>query len=209
MVFEPVVLAVIAVIGLISYQAFNNPELKYRLIFYPYRIKETGEYFRFLTSGFIHGDMQHLLFNMFSFYFFGISLLYEFATASGSYTTGAIKMLIVFLGGIIASDIYSYFKHKDNPNYMALGASGGVSAVIFGSIVFSPFSTIWLFFIPMPAILFAVGYLFYSARMAKQGTDNIGHDAHFFGAIFGVVITLILEPSSFGTFINGLMNPHW
>lgn len=201
-----VTLIIIILTGLTSYLAFSDNNLRYKLLFYPFQIKQGKEYYRFITSGFVHGDWQHLLFNMFTFYFFGRNMQFYFQELS-SPLVGTVKFLVLYLGGIIFSDIYSYYKHKDNPNYMALGASGGVSAVVFGAIMFGPWQTLYIYFIPMPSILFAVGYLWYSARMAKQGNDNIGHEAHFFGAIYGAVVTLLIEPKAFGIFFNQLMNP--
>ncbi len=175
--------------GLISYQAFENRTMKSKLLFHPGSIKEFGQYFRFLTSGFVHADWQHLLINMYVLYMFGEMMENFFISAFGQ-AIGRLAFIILYLGGIIVSSIPSYFKHIDNNLYSALGASGGTSAIVFGYVILRPWA--WFLFPPLPGILMAIGYLWYSSYMGKKGGDNIGHDAHFWGAVYGFAITFAM-----------------
>lgn len=172
-------------------------------------MRDVNEFYRFITSGLVHADIMHLAFNMFTLYFFGPYAERFYTVLFGD--PNHIKFIILYVGGLICSSIYSYFKHKDNPSYMALGASGAVSGVLFATILLDPWNWLLIFgIIPVPAILFGVAYLIYSAKMAKEGKDNIGHDAHFYGAIFGLVITLAFGPMRvLELFITNLLNPTW
>ncbi|MCB0738718.1 MAG: rhomboid family intramembrane serine protease [Bacteroidetes bacterium] len=196
---------IIIITVLVSFRAFSDPELKYKLIFYPYKINGEREWYRFITSGFIHADIQHLVFNMITLYFFGRNVEFYFDYLMGG--SGKTVFILFYVAAMAAASTFSYFKHKDNPGYMALGASGAVSAVLFSTILVSPWNLIYVFLIPCPAILFGVAYLIYSARMAKLGRDNIGHDAHLFGAIFGVIATIVIAPETVEIFIKQLLNP--
>jgi len=113
----------------------------------------------------------------------------------------------LYLGGILVSDIPSYLKNRNNSAYASLGASGGVSSVVFAFILFSPWS--WFTFPPVPAIVYGIGYLVYCVYMGKRGGDNINHDAHFWGALYGVVFTIIAQPKIGGYFLDQLMHPQW
>lgn len=199
----PVTFGIIVITGIISFIAFSNQNLLQKMIFNPFQIKRNGEYIRFLTHGLIHANWGHLLFNMLTLYFFGGNVENYFAYHFGK-PTGQIIYLLVYVVAIIVSSIPSYIKHKDNRYYNSLGASGAVSAVLFASILIAPLSSIMIIPIPLPipAWLFGPLYLFYSAYMAKRGGDNIGHDAHFMGAIFGLVATVFLIPATFGNFIE-------
>ncbi len=192
---------IIIVTALISFGAFNNRTLYNDLILYPPAINR-GQYYRFLTSGFIHADLQHLLFNMLTLYFFG-KVMEDYLNAE----LGGWAFLTLYLGAIIISDIPSYLKNKDNAGYASLGASGGVSAVLFAFIILAPWSTIYLFILPVPAIIFGVLYMGYSIYMSKKGTDNVNHDAHLWGAIFGIVFILINMPEEISGFIQRVLHP--
>jgi membrane associated rhomboid family serine protease len=195
---------IIAVTCLVSYLAWQNRQLMERLIFWSPAIKE-GQVERFVTHGFIHADGMHLLFNMFTFYFFG-SFLEPFYR---QYFGGA-GFVIFYLAAIVVAMLPSYFKHKDDRNYMSLGASGAVSAVLFAYILFAPWELLYLFgAIPVPAILFAVAYVWYSIKAHNKANDNINHMAHLYGGLFGVVITLVLEPRLISYFFHQLFNPSW
>ena len=195
---------IIAVTCLVSYLAWQNRQLMERLIFWSPAIKE-GQVERFVTHGFIHADGMHLLFNMFTFYFFG-SFLEPFYR---QYFGGA-GFVIFYLAAIVVAMLPSYFKHKDDRNYMSLGASGAVSAVLFAYILFAPWEMLYLFgAIPVPAILFAVAYVWYSIKAHNKANDNINHMAHLYGGLFGVVITLVLEPRLIRYFFHQLFNPSW
>ena len=192
---------IIILTAVISFGAFNNRKLYNDLILYPPAINR-GQYYRFLTSGFIHADLQHLLFNMLTLYFFG-GVMEDFLNGA----LGKWAFLALYLGAIIISDIPSYLKNKNNPAYASLGASGGVSAVLFAFILQAPWSTIYVFILPVPAIIFGLLYMGYSIYMSKKGTDNINHDAHIWGAIFGVVFILINLPQEVSGFIERVISP--
>lgn len=194
---------IVVVTAVISIMGFSNRRLINELIMDPILIK-SGQYYRLLTSGFVHSDYMHLIFNMFTLYSFGQYTELSFFNHYGKFT-----FTIVYLVGIIVSSIPSYIKNRNNTRYLALGASGGVSAILFSSILLNPWATLGIFFIPCPAIIFGVLYLGYSWYMNKKGTDNIGHEAHFYGAIFGLAITIIIEPSVFPYFIEALQHPHF
>ncbi len=192
--------------GIISFQAFNNSAIKGKLLFYPVSISNNGEWYRFLTSGFIHADWQHLIINMIVLYQFGEVVEYMFSGMFGE-MMGRIAYVILYLSSIIIASIPSYFKHQHNPAYAALGASGATSALVFAYIIFNPWG--WFLFPPLPAVLFGVAYLWYSSYMEKRGMDNIGHNVHFWGAIYGFVFTIItiiaLQPNMLQVFMNRLL----
>ncbi len=185
----PISFTVIIIIltALISIPAFSNPAMKERLLFRPYVIARQGQYYRFLTHGFLHANWEHLLINMYVLYIFGEFLEDAFRRIFPN-NLGTIMYLTLYLAAIVLSSVPSYFKHKDNPAYGALGASGATSALVFSFILFNPWE--WFIFPPLPAIIFGVAFLWYSNYMAKRSLDNIGHDAHFWGAVFGLVFTL-------------------
>lgn len=195
---------IIAVTCLVSYLAWENRQLMQRLIFWSPAIKE-GQVERFVTHGFIHADGMHLLFNMFTFYFFG-SVLESFYRAF----FGGAGFVIFYLAAIVVAMIPSYIKHKNDRNYMSLGASGAVSAVLFAYILFRPWDMIYIFaVIPIPSILFAVLYVWYSIKAGSKNNDNINHSAHLYGGLFGVIMTIVLEPRVINVFFHQLMNPSW
>ena len=189
----------VAVTCAISYFAFENRQLKDKLLMHPQSVDQLGQFYRFITSGFVHADWAHLGINMYVLYMFGQmvenGILLDSNNTIVSFShifgegMGRINFLILYLGSIIAGSIPSFIKHKNNGYYRALGASGGTSGVIFAVIIFDPWA--WLLFPPVPFIVFGVGYLFYSSYMSKNGKDNIGHDAHFWGGVFGLVYTLL------------------
>lgn len=199
-------LIIVILTGLISYQAFENNAMKEKLLLHPRSIRKHQKYYRFLTHGFVHGDWGHLLINMYVLYVFGKQIEFAFDTIFTP-ALGKILFLGLYLGGIILSSLPSYFKHKHNPYYGSLGASGGTSAIVFAYIIFGPWE--WFIFPPLPAILLGVGYLWYSSYMGKKGQDNIGHDAHFWGAVFGFVFTMamftIFQPAMVDVFLQQLL----
>jgi len=173
---------------------------------HPYSVKNNGEISRFLTSGFVHADWGHLIINMYVLYMFGEQIEQAFSVIFGA-SMGPILFLILYIGAILAGNIPSYFKHGDNGHYRALGASGGTSGIVFAYVYFAPWA--WFRFPPLPGILMAIGYLWYSSYMAKRGGDNIGHDAHFSGAVFGfffmVVISFAFAPGLWENFFGQLL----
>jgi membrane associated rhomboid family serine protease len=178
-----------------SLYAFNDHQLYGKFMLHPYTVSKGKNLYTFITSGLIHADYMHLFFNMFTFLFFAFKL----ETMIGHWQFG----LLYFLS-LILSDIPSVIKHKHHFWYNSLGASGAISAVLFSYILFEPLTTIGVMFIPMPAIVFAVLYLAYSWYMAKNAKDNIGHDAHFFGAITGLIFTIIFVPGVVPHFLSTL-----
>lgn len=179
-----ITLILLIMTGFISYQAFNNPEMRAKLIFHPATIKSSGEYYRFLTSGFIHGDWGHLFINMFVLYQFGrFAEEFVFPVIFGE-SLGRFVYLIFYLAAIVLSSVPTYFRHKDHYGYSALGASGATSALVFAYIIFLPWE--WFIFPPLPAFLVGIGFILYSSYMDKRGNDNIGHNAHLWGAVFGL-----------------------
>lgn len=190
---------IIIITAIASITAFSNQKIYSDFIMYPPAVNK-GQYFRFLTSGFIHADYNHLIFNMFTLYFFGAAVENVMTQIAGKW--GFIGL---YIGGIIVSDIPSYLKNRNNSNYASLGASGGVSSVMFAFILFAPWA--WFSFPPVPAIVYGVLYLAYCVYMGKKGTDNINHDAHFWGALYGVAFTLVCDPSIFMNFVAQLMHP--
>jgi membrane associated rhomboid family serine protease len=117
--------------------------------------------------------------------------------------------LALYIGALIFSNIPTYIKHRNDYNYRSLGASGAVSAVLFAFILLKPWQTIYLFFIPVPAIIYAVLFLVYSAYMSRKGGDHINHDAHFYGALFGIIFTILLHPDVVNIFLAELSHPHF
>lgn len=214
-----ITIAIIAITGLTSFQAFEDRMLKAKLIFLPAKIKESGEWYRFFSSGLIHADWMHLLFNLYVLWSFGQLVEMSFAFYFGE-MFGRILYLLMYVLAIGASSIPDYKKHQDYYGYAALGASGAVSAVVFASIFFNPWQGgIGILFIPgsIPPMLFGALYLWYSSYMAKRQLDNIGHSAHFWGAIFGFVFTFVISlifrfglvEYFFSEFYKGLLFENW
>jgi membrane associated rhomboid family serine protease len=181
-------LALIVLTGLISWQSFNNREMFYKLLFSPTMVRRDKDYFRFLSHGFVHADLGHLLINMLVLYQFGEFVERSFKTLFGP-LTGGITYLGFYLSAIVVASIPDYFIHRNNYGYGSVGASGATSALVFSFILFNPWA--WFLFPPLPALIFGVLYLIYSQYMSKRGTDNIGHNAHFWGAVYGVIFTLL------------------
>ncbi len=197
-------LLIIIITALVSVLAFNDRDIFDKLKFNAFDIKHNRQAYRFFTHAFVHVDWMHLLVNMYVLYTFSDVVItffqYYFGYKAGYY------FILLYIGGIIFSSLFDFFKYKDNVSYNAVGASGAVASVVFASIILHPGASIYFFFIPIgiPAALFGLAYLVYSAYMAKKGNDNIGHNAHFWGSIFGIIYTIILNPGFFTRFINEL-----
>ncbi len=186
----------------VSVVAFGNRELFNKLLFNAYRIKHNKESWRFFSYAFVHSGWLHLLINMWVLYLFGDIVEKTFKGHFG--LRGSLYYLLLYFGGILFSTLFDFGKQKDNVYYNAVGASGAVSAVVFASILIFPTNGIYLFPIPfaIPAWLFGILYLAYSAYMGKAAKDNIGHDAHFWGAVFGLIFTAIILPGVITGFIH-------
>jgi len=197
----PVTFSIIALTVVISLIAFTNHDLRNKALFYPYGMSSPSQYYRFLSHGFIHADYIHLFFNMFTLYSFG-----RFAEAA---LFNKAEYILLYISALVASSVFDFIKNRNNSSYAALGASGAVSAVLFSTLIFDPWSRgVALFgIIALPNILFAVLYLFYCAYMGKRGGDNIGHNAHMWGSLYGFAFTVILKPELFKTFLDKLMHP--
>ena len=201
---------IVAITCLISFLLMQNQAGKSALIFHPVTIKQHGQWYRFITSGFIHADFMHLAINMFVLWSFGTAIeAYFYPTFLGEYSS--LKYLGLYFGGIVVASIPSYLRHSSDANYAALGASGGVSAVVFAVIIFAPWQNLYLWgIIAIPQILAGVGYLYYSWYQDKNATDNIGHMAHFTGAVWGVAYTTVLNFDLLPRFIQlTLQGPDW
>ncbi len=196
---------IVIITSLTSILAFSRPELVYKLQFNPYQVYHRKQYYRLLTHALLHADWVHLFINML--------VLFSFGTAVERYlgrleTMGLLKFpsmiyLLLYCGAVVVSSLTTLKKHKDNHWYNSVGASGGVSAVIFTSIFFAPWQNLLLYaIIPIPGILFGILYLAYSHYMGKKSSDNINHDAHFIGAVYGLVFPLFIDISLFVTFVE-------
>lgn len=197
---------IIGITVLISIWAFNRRDIFDKLRFSPYSIYHNKEGWRFFTYALLHADWVHLFINMFVLYSFGdvvIAYLHYFFGVKGIF-----YFLLLYAGGILFSVLFDFGKHKENAYYTAVGASGAVSAIVFASIIVYPTGSIFLFFIPIPipSAVFGILYLIYSAYMARRERDNIGHNAHFWGAIFGIVYMIAIRPGIVPEFIEKIMN---
>ncbi|MGB0862301.1 MAG: rhomboid family intramembrane serine protease [Saprospiraceae bacterium] len=203
-----ITIVLVIVTALTSYRAFTDRILKENFLFRPAAMSNSNQWYRFLSHGLIHADFTHLLFNMYVLYVFGDIVELLFGAYFGV-VIGKALFVTMYVTALAAASIPSYFQHKDNYSYSALGASGAVSGIMFALIFFSPWQMFYLFFIiPCPAILFGIGYLWYSNYMAKRGMDNVGHDAHFWGAVYGFAFTfitaLVIQPILVSSFFEQL-----
>lgn len=197
---------IIIITVIISISAFQNTTLMSRFIFSPSTVaRNHNEWYRFFSSGFLHGGWLHLLFNMYVLWMFG-GVVEQYFKAFFA-PVGGYLFLALYLLALPFSETASYIKHRDNFRYASLGASGAVSAIVFAFILFEPTQKLFFIFIPIgiPAFIFGPLYLAYSAYMAKQNQDNIGHDAHFWGAVFGFVFPLFFKFALLSRFIQTIL----
>ncbi len=202
---SPITLGLIAVTALVSWLAFKDRRLVDRLILWPPAVSQRHQYWRLASYGLLHADVSHLLFNLKTLYFFVRLIEQVMVQLTGSWLTYPL----FYLTALVVSILPSYLRNQGNRNYFSLGASGAVSAVLFAFILIQPWSLIFVFFIPAPAILYAVFYLGYSIWMDRRGGDRINHSAHLAGAAFGVMFMLAMEPRLFNVFIDQLLNPRF
>lgn len=205
----PVTFLLMAANVIFSLVGFTNEVFLNKTIGWPYYTKRENQYYRFITSGFLHADWMHLFFNMFTLYFFGRNIEFIFASAG---LGGNLAYLALYFLALIISDLPGYLKNQDNYNYKSLGASGAVSAIVFASIVFSPWSSLYLYgALKISATLFAVLYLVYCVYMGKKNNDNVNHDAHLWGSLFGLVFTIALiafmQPALFDNIVEEFKHP--
>ncbi len=198
----PVASFIFAITVATSVYAFSNPLVLGKMMLHPYSVyRDKSKWFTVFSSGIVHADWMHLLFNMFTFYYFGFALEVIFVQASGE--LGHLYFALLYILSLVLSDIPTILQQKNNPNYFSLGASGAISAVLFSFILFYPKTELRIFFaIPMPAYVFAGLYIVYCIWASKKANDHINHDAHLFGALAGVIFTLLMYPWIFRHFIQ-------
>jgi len=195
---EAPVASIIFVFTLItSIYAFNDPQIYGKFMLHPYSVSKGKKLYTFITSGLIHADWMHLFFNMFTFYAFAFNL---------ERTIGHWQFGVLYFVSLVLSDVPTMLKHKNDFWYNSLGASGAISGVLFSYILFYPLSQLRIFPLPINiyAIIFGVLYLVYCWYASKSARDHINHDAHFFGAITGIIVTIILVPGIIPNFISAL-----
>jgi membrane associated rhomboid family serine protease len=200
----------IIVTAIVSMLCFNNHELFSRLQFNAYQIYHRREIHRLLTHGFVHANWGHLIVNMFVLYFFGRDTEYILLALHEQGIISHPKLLYLgfYLIAIVFASSISLFRYKDEPFYNSVGASGAVAAVMFFSIFFAPWRMLYLYgIIAIPGIVFAVAYIVYSQYMSRRGRDNINHDAHLLGAVFGFIMPLFIDLNFIRHFIAQLMSP--
>ena len=200
-----VTLALIAVTCIVSVSAFGNPRMLEALVLWPPAISRRHQYWRLLSYGLVHADGSHLLFNMLTLFFFGRAMEGLYAQYLGPF-----GFALFYAGGLLVSILPSWWMHRRDPNYRSLGASGAVSAVLFAFILLQPWAMIFVFFLPLPAILYAVAYIAYSIWMDHTGgRDRVNHSAHMWGAAYGVLFTVFMEPRVVLVFVDQLQHPHF
>ncbi|GAB3246393.1 rhomboid family intramembrane serine protease [Larkinella harenae] len=196
-----VTLAIIVITVLVTLYGWQNESFLESTVLNPQKVFRRGQWYRLLTSGFVHADLGHLAFNMFTLYFFGTLIEQIFGALFGE--SGSIYLLGFYLIAIVVSDLPTLIRHRDRANYNSLGASGGVSALLFGAIMFVPTENIRIMgVIPIPGFIFGAIYMAYSFYESRQGRGRINHDAHLFGAIFGIIVVVVLYPPVISHFVS-------
>ena len=187
----------------VSYAGFKSPKLMDQLQFNASKIYYKKEYHRLITHAFLHANWEHLFVNMIVLFSFGNAIENYFKHYFGNSHIGYFFLL--YFGGILVSNFYALFKHRKNYFYNAVGASGAVSAVLFAAIFFDPWNMIYFFgILPIPGIIFAGLYLVYSYQMSNKQKDNVAHDAHFLGALYGFIFPVLINPRLFELFMDKL-----
>lgn len=194
----------IAMTVVVSIAGFGNTRVVESTIFSPPAVLRRREWHRLVTYGFVHADGTHLLFNMFTLYFFG-----TFVENVLRPRIGSVGYIVFYLAALVFSILPSLWRHRNDTRYLSLGASGAVSAVLFAFILLRPWQTIYVFVLPVPAILFAVAYVAYTIWAERTRRDKVNHSAHLWGAAFGVIFLVALEPRTLGAFLEQLAHPRW
>lgn len=200
---------IIIVTAIVSFAANSNAQLYQKLLFNPYLVYNNKEWYRLFTHAFVHDkeNIFHLIFNMYVLYSFGN--IVETILINEMGVMGIVYYLFIYIGGMAVASLPALARHKNNYGYNSVGASGAVSAVLFSAIAFMPFTGgIGIIFLPFTInpLLFGVLYLAYEIYMDKRSSDNVAHDAHTWGAVFGFLFTLIFVPNAFMNFTGQLMN---
>ena len=190
-------LIMIVTVAISLFTLYGNQQLFGQLALHPWSVRHSNKWYMLVTSGLIHADLTHLLFNMLTFFFFAPSLEYWIGTGN---------FLVIYFGSMVLADMTTVYKQSDNPDFRSLGASGAVSGVIFSFILFNPLSKMYIMFLPVgiPAVVFGPLFLLYCWYAARRGGGNINHDAHFGGAIAGLILTIILIPEALTIFFKML-----
>jgi membrane associated rhomboid family serine protease len=188
--------AIILVVTLATSLAalYGSPKIIEHSLFRPYWFLRRRQYATIVTSGLVHADLPHLIFNLITFYFFAFQLEKQI---------GGARFAALYLIGLVASDAGTYFKHRNDPDYASLGASGAISAVLFASIVYFPWQKLFIIPIPVPipAPIFAIGYVAYSWYSSRQARGRINHDAHLGGALAGLAFVLLTDPAAYSRLV--------
>ena len=199
-----VTIIIIAITSVVSIIAFSNKEMFEKLKFNAYRIHNDKEWYRIFTHALLHANWMHLIINMLVFFSFGRVVEYYFAYYFGS--KGTLFYVVLYITAILFSVLYSLNKQKNNIFYNAVGASGAVSAVVFTAIFFDPWNMLYFFgMIPIPGIVFGIGYLIYSYIMGKRDKGFIAHDVHFWGSVYGFVFPLLIKHQLIWLFLHKLI----
>ncbi len=199
-------LTLIVLTSIVSIIAFNNLEFFNKLKFNAYLVYHKKEYSRILSHAFIHSGWMHLIFNMYVLWMFGEMIEPAFSSPDffpHTYKIGSLLYMLMYVLAIPIATIPSIIKHKNNHYYNSVGASGAVSAVVFTTILLAPTLPLGIIFIPirLPAYIFGLLYLAYTVYMSKRNKDNIAHEAHFVGSVFGLIFPIILNPGLIENFI--------
>jgi membrane associated rhomboid family serine protease len=195
-------LLLIATTVAISLAGFSNRKVVERLILSPPAVLRGHEWHRLVGYGFIHADGMHLLFNMFTLYFFG-----TYVEGVLRPRIGSAGFVAFYVAALVFAILPTLWRHRSDPKYLSLGASGAVSAVLFAFILLNPWQTIYVFVLPVPAIVFAVVYVAYTIWAERTRRDRVNHSAHLWGAAFGVLFLVVLEPRILPAFLDRLANP--
>ena len=200
-----ITLIIVALTCIISFLAFNNRELFNNLAHFPYAEHQNNEKYRWLSAGFVHSDIAHLLINMYVLYEFGKMVEGYFCAINGE-VAGRIIYALFYVFMIVLANLPTYAKYKHSSGFRSVGASGATSAIVFSFIIFEPTAMLGLFFIiPIPAVLFGILYLWYSSWSSGKGRDNIDHEAHFYGALAGLFFTIAMKPKLLIDFTHKIM----
>jgi len=198
-------LIIIAITCVVSMTAFGNARLLDGMLFWPPAVTKQGEYQRLISYGLVHADFTHLFFNMFTLYFFGTLVERFYQARMGDYGFAFFYTL-----GLVASILPTWWRHRHDPEYRSLGASGSVMAVLFASMLFDPWMLIYLFgAVPVPAIVYGVLFVAYEVWADRRGKDRVNHSAHLWGAAYGLLFTLAVYPPLWGRFLRLLTHPRF
>lgn len=198
---------IIAVTAVVSFIGFRNRKFFYALSLNPWSVFRKKQWYRIVTHAFVHGDLTHLLVNMLVFWSFGANIerIFALLAAQGAIGNAQTAFLMLYFGGVIFSALPDLIRQRKNPYYNSIGASGAVSSVLFASIFFNPWGMIYFMaVVPIPSIVFGVAYLWYESYMQRRAKDNVNHLAHIWGAVYGVVFLILLNPLFLRHFIKAL-----